>query len=151
MLTFARNTIELSQNGKAEEQRFRDPTEMSLGELLHPPPGMAERDRGKLLIEAHRRLSGPFSAASFALVALVAALMGGFRRYGNFLRPLLAVAVVVGLLAGSLTVANLAQRDPALLPLVWAVAVGPGVLCFWLLAGPQLQLMPAALQARLGS
>ena len=151
VLTFARNSIELSQNGKAEEQRFRDPTEMSLGELLHPPAGMPERDRPKLLIEAHRRLSGPFSAAGFTLVALVAVLMGGFRRYGNFLRPLLAVAVVVALLAGGLTVANLAQRDPALLPLVWVVALGPGLLCFWLLAGPQLQLMPASLQARLGA
>ena len=151
VLTFARNTIELSQGGKAEEQRFRDPTEMSLDELLRPPASMPEHERPKLLIEAHRRLSGPFSAASFALVGLVSTLMGGFRRYGNLLRPLAAVAVVVALLAGSLTIANLAQRNPALLPLVWVEAIGPGLVCFWLLAGPQLNLMPAALQARLGA
>ncbi len=151
VLTFARNTIELSQAGKTEEQRFRDPSEMGTGELLNPPAGTPEQQRPKLLIEAHRRLSGPFNAASFALVALVTTLMGGFRRYGNFLRPLLAVATVVALLAGGLTIANLAQREPALLPLVWVAAMAPGLVCLWLLAGPELRLMPAALQARLGA
>jgi len=151
VLTFARNTIELNQDNKGGEQRFRDPTEMSIDELLNPPAGLvAERDRPKLRIEAQRRLSGPFTVVSFALVALVSVLMGGFRRHGNVLRPLAAVGVVVTLLALSLAIANLAQRDPALMPLIWVEAITPGLVCAWLLVGPQLRLMPAALQARLG-
>ena len=151
VLTFARNTIELNQDNKGGEQRFRDPTEMSIDELLNPPAGLVtERDRPKLQIEAQRRLSGPFTVVSFALVALVSVLMGGFRRHGNVLRPLAAVGVVVTLLALSLTIANLAQRDPALMPLIWVEAIAPGLVCAWLLIGPQLRLMPVALQARLG-
>ncbi len=151
VLTFARNTIELNQDNKGGEQRFRDPTEMSIDELLNPPAGLVtERDRPKLQIEAQRRLSGPFTVVSFALVALVSVLMGGFRRHGNVLRPLAAVGVVVTLLALSLTIANLAQRDPVLMPLIWVEAIAPGLVCAWLLIGPQLRLMPVALQARLG-
>ena len=151
VLTFARNTIELNQDNKGGEQRFRDPTEMSIDELLNPPAGLvAERDRPKLQIEAQRRLSGPFTVVSFALVALVSVLMGGFRRHGNVLRPLAAVGVVVTLLALSLAIANLAQRDPVLMPLIWVEAIAPGLVCAWLLIGPQLRLMPVALQARLG-
>ncbi len=36
VLTFGEYTVELSQSGHGEEQRFRDATEMSIGELLHP-------------------------------------------------------------------------------------------------------------------
>lgn len=146
VLTFAQNTIELTEAARGDEQRFRDPTEMSLGELFNPPPGLiSDRDRPKLLVEAYRRLAGPFNAASFAMVALVTVLMGGFRRYGNLVRPLASVLIVVALLAGGLAVANLAQRFPALLPLIWVVAVLPGVVGAWLVIGPQWNLVPPPL------
>ncbi len=146
VLTFAQNTVDLAEAAKGDEQRFRDPTEMSLGELFNPPPGLiSDRDRPKLLVEAYRRLSGPFNAASFAMVALVTVLMGGFRRYGNLVRPLASVLIVVALLAGGLAVANLAQRIPALLPLIWVVAVLPGVVGAWLVIGPQWNLVPGPL------
>ena len=50
-------------------------------------------------MEAHRRLATPLTALSFTLVALVAVLMGTFRRHGGLLRPVVAVLAVVGLLA----------------------------------------------------
>jgi lipopolysaccharide export system permease protein len=152
VLTFSENTVDLAQSGKSEETRLRDPTEMSIGELLNPAPGVvSDRDVPKLAVEAHRRLSGPFTAFSFAMVALVAVLMGSFRRHGNFLRPLLAVLAVVGLLALGLAFANLATRDPRLLPLIWVQALAPGLLCSWLLFGPQLRLVPQALLVRIGA
>ena len=85
------------------------------------------------------------------MVALVAVLMGQFRRHGGLLRPVAAVLVVVGLLALGLAVTNLATRDLRLLPLIWVHAIGPGLVCAWALIGPQLRLMPRGLQPWLGT
>ena len=152
VLSFAQNTIDLSQAGHGDETRLRDAIEMSLDELLHPPPGVfGERETAKMLVEAHKRLSTPLTCVSFTLVAMVAVLMGTFRRHGGLFRPLLSVLTVVGLLALQLAVGNLATRDPALLPLIWVHAVLPGVLCAWLLFGPQLGLVPQALRPLIGA
>ena len=137
VLTFARNTIELSSASK-DEQRYRDSTEMSLGELLDPDPRVvAARDRGKFLVEAHRRLSAPLTALSFAMVALVAVLMGAFSRHGGMIRPMVAILTVVGLLALGLVVQNIAARDPVLIPLIWLVSILPGVMGAAMLFGPE--------------
>jgi lipopolysaccharide export system permease protein len=152
VLTFTENTIDLAQSGRGEETRLRDPTEMSLGELWNPPPGaLAERDVGKAVVEAHRRLATPLTAVSFALVALVAVLTGSFRRHGGLLRPLAGVLAVVALLALGLAFGNLASRDTRLVPLIWAQAILPGVMAAWVLFGPQLHLLPRALFARAGA
>ena len=139
VLTFARNSIDLSSSNK-DEQRFRDSAEMSMAELMAPDPRtVAARDRGKLLVEAHRRLTAPLTALSFAMIALVAVLMGAFSRHGNTVRPLIAILAVVGLLAAGLVVQNVAVRDPVLIPLIWLEAILPGIVCAFLLFVPEWQ------------
>lgn len=147
VLTFAENSIDLASSNKADEVRYRDSTEMSLPELLNPESALNPRDVGKLRVEAHRRLSAPLTAASFAMVALLSVLTGTFRRHGNVLRPLFAVLSVVGLLALGLAIANLAARQPVLIPLIWLHAMGPGLVCGWLLLAPPP--VPRRLQKRL--
>ncbi len=140
ILTFAENVVELTSTSKGNAQRFRDATEMSLGELLHPDPAIVSpRDVPKFEVEAHRRLSSPFTAVSFALVALVAVLRGAFQRHGGLLRPFVAVLVVVGLLALGLVVANLASRFAILIPLIWVEAVVPGMIAASVLFVPELR------------
>ncbi len=131
VLTFAENAIDLADASKATEVRYRDTTEMTLTELLHPDPHEITnpRDRGKFTVEANRRLSAPFTALGFSLVALCSVLTGGFQRHGNVVRPLVGVLSVVGLLALSLAVGNLAARLPVLIPLVWLAALLPIVVC----------------------
>ncbi len=137
VLTFAQNTVDLTQTGKNDEVRYRDVNEMSMHELLHPEANaLMARDAGKFYVEANRRVSAPLTAVSFALVALFSVLAGSFRRHGNVLRPLLAAGAVTSLLAIQLAVANLAARSTMLMPLVWIAAVGPGVACAWLLFMP---------------
>ncbi len=137
VLTFAENTIDLDQDNKADDQRFRDSTEMSITELLHPQNGQAmERDWPKLIAEAHRRMAAPLTGLSYTLVALVSVLLGGFRRHGGIWRPIGAIMTVVGLLALGLGMNNLAARDSALVPLIWAHAILPGLVSAWLLFAP---------------
>jgi lipopolysaccharide export system permease protein len=152
VLTFAENSVDLTQSGKSDEQRSRDQAEMSIGELLHPAPGSVnDRDIPKLRVEAYRRLASPFTAFSFAMVALVSVLMGAFRRNGGLLRPTAAVLAVVGLLALGLAIANLAVKESGLIPLIWLQAIAPGLVCAWALLGRQLGLMSAGLSLMLGS
>ncbi len=140
VLTFARNTIDLSDGSKDDDIRYRDSNEMSLAELFHPDPREVQpRDRGKFAVEGHRRLSAPLTAFSFAMVALLAVLSGGFSRHGSTLRPLVAILSVVGLLAAGLVVQSVAARSPSLIPLIWIEAVLPGLACAAMLFGPELR------------
>ena len=140
VLTFQRNTIDLTDSSKDSDIRYRDSTEMSLSELFHPDPREVQaRDRGKFAAEGHRRLTAPLTAFSFAMVALVAVLAGGFSRHGNMLRPLVAIMSVVGLLALGLVAQSIASRSPVLIPLIWLQAVLPGLLCAGYLFGPELR------------
>jgi lipopolysaccharide export system permease protein len=137
VLTFEQDTVDLESNNRDEATRFRDVNEMSLHELLHPDPSTTlPRDLGKLAVEAHRRLTQPLTAVSFTLAALVSVLTGAFSRHGNIWRPAAAVGALVALLALGLAVASLATRDMALIPLIWAEAILPGVACAWALFRP---------------
>jgi lipopolysaccharide export system permease protein len=127
VLTFDEDTVDLATNGKDEEQRFRDVNELSIPELLHPDASIPERDRGKYIVEAHRRMTQPLTSIGFALIALASVLTGDFRRYGNVTRPAAAVGVLVGLLALGLTVASIATRNTNMMPLVWLNAILPGL------------------------
>jgi lipopolysaccharide export system permease protein len=153
VLTFSQNTIELTQSGRGDEQRFRDASEMTLRELLYPATGGAAgpvnaRDVGKWQVEAHRRLTGPLNAFGYALVALVSVLTGNFRRHGGLLRPAMAVLTVVGLVALGLAVGNLAARESRLIPLMWLQVAAPIAISLYVLFGPsmlapRLKLAPA--------
>jgi lipopolysaccharide export system permease protein len=136
VLTFEQNALNLNDNKGASNERLRDISEMSLGELLHPNV-TNPKDVPKWIAEAHKRLALPLTALSHALIGLFAVLSGTFRRHGSFIRPLAAIAAMVLLLAFGLAINNLAARNNAVLPLVWLHAVAPSVVCAWLLFGPQ--------------
>jgi lipopolysaccharide export system permease protein len=149
VLTFQESTIDLAQSGKGEESRVRDPTEMTMGELLDPLPGtFRPQDVGKAIVEANKRLASPFTAVSFALIGMVAVLTGSFRRHGGLLRPVAGVLTVVALLAVGLAFEHLASRDTRLVPLIWIQAILPGVLAAWVLFGPQVRLPQPAVRRR---
>lgn len=137
LLTFKRNEIDLSDQNHTASARIADMSEVSLSALLNPHPPNP-RDVPKWIAEGYKRLSSPLTALSYALVALLSVLTGTFRRQGSFVRPLVAIGTVVGLLAAGLAIDNLAARNNALIPLMWVQSALPAVICAWLLLGPQL-------------
>jgi lipopolysaccharide export system permease protein len=137
ILTFGQNEIDLSDKTNNGGERLRDMSEMSLGELLNPHP-FSKSDIPKWFAEGNKRLSAPLTTVSYALVALLSVLTGAFRRHGSYVRPLVAILVMVALLATGLAVESLSARNNAVLPLMWLHAIVPGVVCAWLLFGPQL-------------
>ncbi len=137
--TFSEFGLDLASAKKGEEVRYRDVAEMSLSELADPHNALNARDVGKLLVEAHRRLSAPWTAASFAMVALLCVLTGAFQRHATVLRPLVAVLSVVALLALGLIIASLAAKNTMLIPLIWLHAILPALVCGGVLLAPQLR------------
>lgn len=133
LLTFQRNTLSLAEAARTGIPVDNDAAEMPLPALFHPPANMLPGDRAKWLVEAQRRLTAPLSTLGYTLVALVAALGGGFRRHGGLARIIGAVAIVTLLVALGLGVNNLAARNTALLPLIWIWAVLPGLAALVLL------------------
>ncbi|MEI7710088.1 MAG: LPS export ABC transporter permease LptF [Rhodospirillales bacterium] len=135
MLTFDQNELDLGEKTTDIGERPPDMSEVSVWDLLNPRAAH-DQDRAKWVAEGHKRLSSPLSTLSFALIALVAVLSGAFRRHGGVVRPLVAVGTVVGLLAFGLAVNNVAARNNGLVPLMWAQAVLPGLVCLWMLLVP---------------
>jgi lipopolysaccharide export system permease protein len=133
IMTFRQNTFDLSSLESSKEAVLPDISDVSLHQLYHPPPFIKGADATRWIAEAHKRLSTPITALSYALIALLAVLTGPFRRHGNFLRPLISVFAIVGLLAIGLVVQSLAARNNALLPLVWLQAIAPGLICSYFL------------------
>ncbi len=143
VVSFKRNAIALAENAGSNTPRFRNPAEMSLGELLDPAPGTVQaRDAGKLVAEAYRRLTSPFTCISYALLALAAILGGRFRRHGGGMRLFAAVLIATGLVALGLAVHNLAARNVALVWLMWVHALLPGLVCAWLLFARHREPVP---------
>ncbi|WP_135467824.1 LPS export ABC transporter permease LptF [Crenalkalicoccus roseus] len=137
VLSFRENSVELARTAREEGERYRNAQERTLSELLHPAPEerIPERDLRRFRAEAHQRLAGPLQALGFALIALATVLTGQFQRHGGAARLFAGVAVVVVVLALGLMVGNLAARQPAMIPLIWANALLPGLAALWVLAG----------------
>jgi lipopolysaccharide export system permease protein len=145
VLTFSQNEVDLADATKDEGDRPADMSEVSLGALLDPHP-LLDRDRSKWVAEGYKRLTAPLTTMSYAMVGLLSALGGIFRRHGGVLRPLATVGIMVGLLAVGLAVGTLAARDNSLIWLMWVHAIAPGVICAVLLIGPSLTPFTARLR-----
>jgi lipopolysaccharide export system permease protein len=136
VLTFGENEVDLADNQANSNERLRDMTEMSLYELMHPRP-TNPLDVPKWIAEGHKRLATPLTTISYALIALLAVLSGTFRRHASFVRPLVAIAVMVTLLAFGLAVQNVAARDNAMVAMIWLQVLLPGVVCGWMMYGSE--------------
>lgn len=147
MLTFKQNEIDLAGATKDDAARPPDMSEVPLGSLLDPHPYL-ERDRSKWEAEGHKRLTAPLTTLSYAMVGLLSALGGMFRRHGGMLRPLATVCFMVLLLASGLAFGTLAARDNGLLVLVWLHAIAPGMACAFLLFGASIRPFGGRLPSR---
>jgi lipopolysaccharide export system permease protein len=136
ILTFHENMVDLTEPSRNQGGRAEGMSEVSLHTLLHPPNSLSSIDHRRWVAEAHKRMSTPIAALSYALIALLSVLTGAFRRHASFLRPVMAVGGVVILVAFNLASQNLAARQSALLALLWAETIVPPVLFGAMLFGP---------------
>ncbi len=139
LVRFDRSTIDLGAKGDATENYWDQPEERFLPRLLNPsttdPNDVYYRD--KLIAEGHGRLVLPLLPLTYATIALAFMLRAQFSRRGNLPSLLLAVGAMTAVLVGHLSLLNAAGRQPELLPLLWANALAPMLICIAVLYKPR--------------
>jgi lipopolysaccharide export system permease protein len=128
VLTFDRYSLDLNQFRDAPGARMLQAEERYIPDLFFPTD--ADNDpvlHAHLLVEGNNRFIGPLYCMTYVLVALAALLTGELNRRGQTKRVLVSFAIVAGLEASSISITNLANRNPAMIPLMYLNALLPAV------------------------
>jgi len=153
ILYFERYSVDLGKVSQAQANRWREPRERFLHELLFPQGGWAEDIvyAPRLRAEAHNRLVSPLYAVAFAMIGLAALLSGEYNRRGQIGRLLAAITLVAMLQAGAIGLNNLLVKSPALTPAAYLLPIGAIVLGLWWLGrGPRRRRATGPLLAPAG-
>lgn len=122
LLYFDNYTLDLEQYAAPKSDRWLEPSERFLGELLWPGSNADDRQYyWKLVVEGHRRLATPLYCLALTMVALAAILAGEFNRRGQFRRIAGAAGAATVLQLLALGLAHLAVKFPALIPVLYAI------------------------------
>ena len=119
LLNFERYTMDLGEFAQRQGDRWREPRERFVDELLDPNSQGADRMRSKFLSEAHNRIVSPLFAYTFAAIGLAALLMGNVDRRGQWRRMLVAIAAAVMFQALALFLVNATAKNGNLIPLMY--------------------------------
>lgn len=149
ILYFDRYTLDLDTQDGSAGPRWREPRERFLGELFAPdadsPNAAADRRyRLKLLAEGHQRLTSPWLAPAFVLIALVALLTGEFHRRGQARRVVTASFAMVVLQSISISLQSLAGTSALFIPLMYLLPASVITVCLWLLTRRTRARAPSA-------
>jgi len=124
MLYFDRYTLDLGGLRRALGERWRQPRERYLPNLLNPGPGPDDRRfREELIAEGHRRLTFPLYTLAYAGIGLAAVVGGGFGTATRTQRITGAAVTVAVLQALQMVLTDLAARNLVLVPALYALAV----------------------------
>ncbi len=134
ILHFDRYTLDLAANATPPGERSPKPKEQYVQELLDPPASLSKARRMGRIAEGHKRLTWPLNPLVFALIALAALLARGFDRRGPWPSLLIATIGVVLDQALSMAIGSLAERNLALIPLLYAVTIVPALVCLAVIA-----------------
>lgn len=116
-------------------RRVREPDERTLLELLRPDPKekIPQIFLSQFNGEAHKRLTLPFLAIDFALIALTCLLAGPFDRRGQTRRVLFAIVAVVTVQSVYLGLTNWARHSTAAIPALYLLVLSLPAFCWYLL------------------
>ena len=119
LLNFERYTMDLGEFAQSQGNRWREPRERFLDELLDPESEGADRLRSKFLSEAHNRIVSPLFAYTLLAIGLAALLLGNVDRRGQWRRMLVAIAAAVVFEAAALFLVNATAKSSSLIPLMY--------------------------------
>jgi lipopolysaccharide export system permease protein len=124
ILYFDRYTVDIAQLQQAVTDRWRQPEERYLHNLLWPAESKDDqRYASELIAEGHRRLQFPLYTLAFAGIGLASVLCGEFSRRGQARRVAGGVGAVAVAQAGQLALVDLTIRMPQLAPIGYLLAL----------------------------
>ena len=121
------NLSQLGDNASNPAWRHREARERPLKELLDAKelPDIDSYNIGKFTVEAHKRISSPFTALGFSMIGLAFLMTGNVARQSQ-IRPISAsVLLVVSLLLSGLGIENLVSKNLELIPLLYFHSLAP--------------------------
>ena len=133
ILYFDRYTFDIEPTRGTTDERFREPRERTLGELFGAlyDTALSPRDRGRFVVEGHKRLAQPFSAFGFALIALACLISGPFSRRAQTKRIALAAVLMVTAQAAAMGIEGLVVKRLYLAPLIYLNMLVPIAAGYW--------------------
>ena len=133
VLYFDRYTFDIEPARGTTEERFREPRERTLPELFGSRHDLtiSPRDRGRFVVEGHKRLAQPFSAFSYALIALACLISGPFSRRAQTKRIALAAVLMVAVQAAAMGIEGLAVKRLYLASLIYLNVLVPIAVGYW--------------------
>ncbi len=133
VLYFDRYTFDIEPARGTTDERFREPRERTLPELFNSlhDPNLSARDRNRFIVEGHKRLSQPFSAFSYTLIALACLISGPFSRRAQTKRIVLAITLMVASQSAAMGIEGLAVNRLYLAPFIYLNMLVPIVVGYW--------------------
>jgi len=148
MLYFDSYALDLSPLTETPSERYREPKERYLHELLSAPQNPSEEEhRAELVAEAHRRIVGPFHAFALAMIGVAAMLTGEFNRRRQWPRIACGTATGLAYIGVAYALAGMITKSPLLVPAYYAmplVAVAAAAAVMTRERWPRLFARPAA-------
>lgn len=123
ILNFEKASIGLNDLMGAGEERYRDPQERFVDELLRPDPALPPEVRQRLIAEGHQRLASPLYTLAFAIAAVAVLLVGTSGPRGRWTRVAVAIGVAAALQILSLALLSAATRTAAAVPAMYVAPV----------------------------
>lgn len=132
ILYFDRYSVDLGRVGEKAGERWREPRERFLHELLGRPRDDSDREyRARLRAEGHNRIASPLLGFALTLTGLAALLSGDHDRRGHNRRVAAAVVLAAAIQAGNMSAQSLATKWPSLAPLLYLSVLVPMALSAW--------------------
>lgn len=150
-LNFERYSIDLPDSGAVRE-RWREVEERTLLELLNPDLTDEKdiRKQNDFMVEAHRRIIGPFLALTFCAVSLCCMLLGPVNRRGQGKRITIAATLVIILQSSYLAFYNVATEHFFGVVILYGVVFLPLIVALFILSsqGAEFRQMLLKLAAK---
>lgn len=127
ILYFDRYVFEVPTTTESIANRFREPRERSMSELINldEAEGINDRDWGKYKVELHKRLVSPLLGVGFAMIGLACLLYGPITRRSQSVRIVTAVSIMIALQGMALGLENVIAKKLVLTPTLYALAFIP--------------------------
>lgn len=127
ILYFDRNVFDMPTSTENLSDRFREPRERSMSELinLEDAEGVNQHDWGKYKVELHKRLVSPLLGVGFAMVGLACLLYGPITRRSQTMRIVTAVSIMIILQGSAVGLENIVAKNLNLVPVLYLLTVLP--------------------------
>jgi lipopolysaccharide export system permease protein len=137
-LNFASYALDISLYANTMSDRYIDPQEMFVTQLLVSDSTLPEAENNRRWAEGNQRLIWPGYIVSLALVALSMLLSGQFNRRGHWQKLLFACIMAAVILFASVGLRGSMSINPMMTLFAWLNLFVPAGLAAWVIHGGRL-------------